>query len=100
MQLILIALGGALATLLANVSGAFVLGLLATLFLERMDVSTHVRLGITVGVLGAYTTFSTFSLETLDLFNDGEWHIALLYVVASVAGALAAVWAGQALARV
>ena len=121
MQLILIALGGALgavlryglseavqpsrgsfplATLIANVSGAFMLGLLATLLLERTDVSSHVRLGITVGVLGAYTTFSTFSIETLDLFHDGEWQTAALYVAASVAGALAAVWAGQSLARV
>ena len=120
MQLILIALGGALgavlrygvseavqpsrgsfplATLIANVSGAFLLGLLATFLLERTDLSSQLRLGITVGILGAYTTFSTFSLETLDLLNDGEWPTAALYVAASVAGALLAVWAGQSLAR-
>ena len=45
-------------------------------------------------MLGAYTTFSTFSVETLDLLNDGEWRTAALYVLASVAGALAAAWAG------
>ena len=47
------------------------------------------RLGLTIGVLGAYTTFSTFSVETLDLLSDGEWRTAALYVLASVAGALA-----------
>ena len=56
-------------------------------------------------MLGAYTfsrtfsTFSTFSVVTLDLLNDGEWRTAGLYVLASVAGALAAAWAGQSLAR-
>ena len=65
----------------------------------RLEVSTALRLGLTVGVLGAYTTFSTFSVETLDLLNDGEWRTAALYVLASVAGALAAAWAGQSLAR-
>ena len=119
MHLALIALGGAagallrygvsewvtaprggfpLATLLANISGAFLLGL-ASLLLVRLEVSTALRLGLTVGVLGAYTTFSTFSVETLDLLNDGEWRTAALYVLASVAGALAAAWAGQSLAR-
>lgn len=121
MQLVLIALGGALgallrygvseaiepprgsfplATLLANVSGAFLLGFLATLLLERTDVSMQVRLGVTVGVLGAYTTFSTFSFETINLMNDGDWPTATVYVLASVSGALLAAWAGQSLARV
>ncbi len=90
--------GFPLATLLANISGAFLLGV-ASLLLVRLEVSTALRLGLTVGVLGAYTTFSTFSVETLDLLNDGEWRTAALYVAASVAGALAAAWAGQSLAR-
>ncbi|MYA18907.1 MAG: fluoride efflux transporter CrcB [Chloroflexi bacterium] len=119
MNLLLIAVGGAagallrygvsewvtaprggfpLATLLANVTGAFLLGV-ASLLLVRLEVSAAVRLGLTVGVLGAYTTFSTFSVETLELISDGEWRTAALYVVASVAGALAAAWAGQSLAR-
>jgi len=119
MNLVLIAIGGAagallrygvsewvtaprggfpLATLLANVTGAFLLGV-ASLLLVRLEVSAAVRLGLTVGVLGAYTTFSTFSVETLDLVSDGQWRTAALYVVASVAGALAAAWAGQSLAR-
>lgn len=119
MHLVLIAVGGAagallrygvsewvtaprggfpLATLLANVTGAFLLGV-ASLLLVRLEVSAAVRLGLTVGVLGAYTTFSTFSVETLDLVSDGQWRTAALYVVASVAGALAAAWAGQSLAR-
>ena len=120
MQLALIAAGGAagallryglsealrpapgsfpLATLAANVSGAFLLGLLAALLAGRFEAVPQARLAITVGLLGAYTTFSTFSLETLDLLHGGEWRTAALYVAASVGGAIGAAWAGQTLAR-
>ena len=93
--------GGAfpVGTLAVNVSGAFIAGLLATLLLERSAVSAEVRTAILVGVLGGYTTFSTFSVETLTLTNDGQWGLAALNVAASVAAALFAVWAGQSVAR-
>ncbi|HJM89937.1 MAG TPA: fluoride efflux transporter CrcB [Dehalococcoidia bacterium] len=93
--------GGAfpVGTLAVNVSGAFIAGLLATLLLERSAVSAEVRTAILVGVLGGYTTFSTFSVETLTLTNDGQWGLATLNVAASVAAALFAVWAGQSVAR-
>lgn len=86
-------------TLVVNLTGAFALGFIATFLLERTTVSPELRLGLTVGVLGAYTTFSTFSIETLNLLNDGEWAFALLNVVLSVTGGVLLAWAGQSLAR-
>lgn len=86
-------------TLVVNLTGAFALGFLATFLLERTTVPPELRLGLTIGVLGAYTTFSTFSLETLTLLNDGEWAFALLNVAASVTGSVLLAWAGQSLAR-
>jgi CrcB protein len=87
-------------TLAVNVSGAFIAGILATLLLERSAFSTEVRTAILVGVLGGYTTFSAFSVETLTLTNEGQWGLATLNVAASVAAALFAVWAGQTVARI
>lgn len=86
-------------TLFVNVTGAFVAGLVATVLLERTSVSPEVRTGLLIGVLGGYTTFSSFSLQTLDLANAGDWLQVTLNVVASVTGALLAVWLGQSLAR-
>lgn len=86
-------------TLLVNVTGAFIAGLLATYLLERTSVSPEVRTGLLIGVLGGYTTFSTFSLQTLELANAGDSLQVALNVVASVTGALLAVWLGQSLAR-
>ncbi len=87
------------ATLAANVAGSFLLGFLAGVMLQRVSVSAEIRLGLTVGLLGAFTTFSTFSLETVDLMREGHWPFAILNVVLSVSGALLALWAGQELAR-
>lgn len=86
-------------TLVVNLTGAFALGFLATFLLERTTVSPELRLGLTIGVLGAYTTFSTFSMETLELLNDGEWAFAILNVLVSVTGSVLLAWAGQSLAR-
>ena len=87
-------------TLIVNLTGCFLLGLLATYFLERTSLSSEVRTMVTVGFLGAYTTFSTFEYETLELFNDGQWHYALLNIGVSVGAGLLAVWVGQTLARI
>ncbi|MXY78987.1 MAG: fluoride efflux transporter CrcB [Chloroflexi bacterium] len=121
MTLLLVALGGALGSVLrykidgwvqagaggafpwgilfVNVTGCFVAGLLMTFLLERTSVSDEVRTGLLVGVLGGYTTFSTFSLQSLDLADAGLWGYVAVNVLASVAGALLAVWLGQQLAR-
>ena len=88
-----------LATIAANVAGAFLLGLLGGVMLQRAAIPAELRLGVTVGLLGAFTTFSAFSLETVDLLRGGNWPFAVLNVVLSVSGALLALWAGQQLAR-
>ena len=86
-------------TLAVNVLGSFLLGFLVAWFRSRTALSPEWQALWTVGFLGAFTTFSTFSLETIELLNDGEWQTAVFYVVISVMGALLAVWAGQGLAR-
>ena len=87
------------ATLTVNVTGSFAIGFLATFLVERTGMPAELRTALLVGLLGSYTTFSTFSLETLRLAQDGEWTYVVLNVVLSVTGALVAVWAGQTLAR-
>ena len=88
-----------LATIAANVAGSFLLGLLGGVMLQRAAIPAELRLGVTVGLLGAFTTFSAFSLETVDLLRGGNWPYAVLNVVLSVSGALLALWAGQQIAR-
>lgn len=89
-----------LGTLVVNVSGCFVLGLLMTLFLERYLVDPQWRSFLTVGFLGAYTTFSTFEYETGSLVKDGELFYAVLNLALSVALGFAALKLGEILARV
>ncbi len=88
-----------LGILVVNLGGTLVLGLVATLFLERLGVSDNLRLAITVGLLGGFTTFSTVWLDTLHLLNGGRWAWALGNLLVSAVGGLAAAWLGQQLAR-
>ncbi len=87
------------ATFVINVSGSFVLGLIIVLMSERFVASVPLRTSLTVGFLGAYTTFSTFSLETVRLIEDGAVGVAVVYVVASVAFGVLAAYLGTILAR-
>ena len=82
------------ATFTVNVSGSFVLGLLLTLVIERWPPSRYVRPFFAIGFLGAYTTFSTFMVETDLLVKNGAGDIAALYVVGSLAAGLVAVYLG------
>lgn len=86
-------------TLLVNVTGSFALGLLFILLTERTGASATTRLAVTTGFLGAYTTFSTFSLETARLLEDGAFGQAGLNILASLALGLIGVWLGIALGR-
>ena len=88
-----------LGTLLINIVGCFVLGLLATLAADRGVLSASVRLFLFIGVLGGFTTFSSFGYETLTLWQDGLSWPAFFNVAASMILGLGAVWAGHALAR-
>ncbi len=88
------------ATLIINVTGSLFIGLLAQLFDARASVSPELRAALMVGALGGYTTFSSYSLETLNLLRDGKWLQAASYAVGSVALGLLAVWLGMRLARI
>ena len=87
-------------TLVVNVAGSFAIGLVATLTAPdgRLLVGPHARQFVMLGVLGGFTTFSSFSLQTLALLRDGEWGRALANAVLSVVLCLVAVWLGHAAA--
>jgi CrcB protein len=87
------------ANLIINVSGSFLIGLLAELFEARLLVSPTTRVALLSGVLGGYTTFSSFAFETFSLLRDGQLGLAALNVSASVALGLGAVWLGIRLAQ-
>ena len=86
-------------TLAVNILGSLLMGFLFVLFVERMMVSAEWRLGLLVGLLGAFTTFSTFSLEALALFDAGAPLKALLNIMASVVLCLVATWLGMIFGR-
>lgn len=87
-------------TILVNVTGSFLIGFLATLTGTegRWLVSPTSREFVLIGILGGYTTFSSFSLQTLTLARDGEWLHAGVNVVLSIVLCLVAVWLGHLLA--
>lgn len=89
-----------LGTLVVNISGSFALGFFAgfTGAEGPFLVSPRLRQFFMIGICGGYTTFSSFSLQTLDLARDGDWFKALLNVVLSFVCCLAAVWLGRILA--
>ena len=87
------------ATFFINVSGCFGIGLLAVLAEERFGIGPEARLFWMAGVLGGYTTFSTFGYETFTLARDGSYLLAALNVVGQVLFGLIAVWAGAMAAR-
>ena len=87
------------ATFTINTSGAFLLGLILTLLLERGHPTPYLRPFLCVGVLGAWTTMSTFAVETDLLTKDGHVGAAVGYVLATVAVGLAVAWLGSASAR-
>jgi CrcB protein len=86
-------------TLVINLTGSFVLGLYLTLVTERFAGRPLTRLFFATGLLGAYTTFSTFAYETVRLLQDGHLVTAATYVAASLVFGLVASMAGIAVAR-
>jgi CrcB protein len=84
-------------TMLVNVSGSLIIGLIATLVAPdgRLLVGPEARVFLMIGLLGGFTTFSSFSLETLNLARDGEWLWAGANAVLSLVLCLAAVWLGH-----
>ena len=86
-------------TLFVNVTGSLLMGVLSVLFLERYSIDPEWRAAILVGLLGSFTTFSTFSMETLLLLEQGDISRASLNIVLSVIICLIAVWAGVIIGR-
>ena len=87
-------------TLLVNVLGSLIIGFFATATAPdgRLFVGAEMRQFFMIGLLGGYTTFSSFSLQTLSLLNDGEWLYAGLNIGLSVIVCLLAVWIGHSIA--
>jgi CrcB protein len=86
-------------TLLVNVSGSFLLGFLFVVLTERTTGTPALRVALTTGLMGAYTTFSTFSLETMRLVEDGATGQAALNIAANLGLGLIGVWLGLAAGR-
>ena len=86
-------------TLAVNVLGSLALGWLATVFLDRPEINSALRLGIAVGFLGAFTTFSTFSLESVQLLLNGAVWRAMLNITANTVVCIGMCYLGMQLAR-
>jgi fluoride exporter len=88
-----------LGTFVINVTGSFLVGLLMMFFLNRPAINAHWRLFLVTGILGGYTTFSSFEWEVFAVLRAGAAAVALSYVVLSVAAGLVGVWIGALLSN-
>jgi len=86
-------------TLTVNVLGSFIMGISYVLLLERFNLAAEWRAFIIIGMLGAFTTFSTFSIETLTLIENSEFSRAALNIVLSVLLCIGSAWIGLLLGR-
>jgi CrcB protein len=82
------------ATFWTNISGSFALGVVLALVLERFPPTRFVRPFVATGFLGAYTTYSTFAVETVVLLKDGHPAVAVAYATASLVAGFVAAWVG------
>jgi fluoride exporter len=95
----LFGLGFPLGTLIVNVLGSFLMGALAGYFAFRPGIGQHVRLFLTTGILGGFTTFSAFSLDAALLIERNAYGAAAGYIAGSVAASIAALFFGLAVFR-
>jgi CrcB protein len=86
-------------TLIVNIAGSFILGAVIEVSALAWSPSPEIRAMIVVGLLGAFTTFSTFSLDVVTMMTRGEMAHALVYVGVSIIASIGALWAGMALLR-
>lgn len=87
-------------TLLVNVIGCLLIGLLMSIFEDRFVLYPSLRIFLTIGILGGFTTFSSFSFETMALLRDGELFYASANVLLSVVTCLGATWLGSSLGKI
>ena len=87
-------------TFTINITGCFLIGVVSAALVDRHHLPAWLRIGLVVGVIGGYTTFSTFAQETLDLGQIHHAALAAAYVAASIAAGLLAVWVGGRVGRV
>ncbi len=95
----LLGLGFPFATLAINVLGSFLMGFCAVVILDYLKLTGYWRELVMVGFLGSFTTFSTFSIEGLNLLHSGQWASAALYFVISVMGCVFACFVGWHFAK-
>ena len=86
-------------TLAVNVFGCLLMGVLFVLLVERLSDSTLLRAGLLIGVLGGFTTFSSFSIETFNLIEEGAWLKAMLNAVGSLVLCVGGTWLGVWIGR-
>lgn len=86
-------------TLTVNVVGSLLMGFCYVFMIERMDVSVELRAALMIGLLGAFTTFSTFSIETLNLLESGEQLKAAMNIILSVSLCILGCWLGMIVGR-
>jgi len=84
-------------TLAINLLGCLLLGVIGEFSLNHISVPPDWRIGLTIGLMGGFTTFSTFGWDTVRMLNDGEWLKAVVYVAASVLGGIVCMVAGMRL---
>ena len=86
-------------TFTINVTGCLIVGAVIAALVDRHNTPVWLRIGLTMGVVGGYTTFSTYAQETLDLMEDGNHGIAALYAFGSIGVGVLAVYAGMLIGR-
>ena len=82
------------ATLMINVAGSFLLGIIMALSIKNENFSEVTKLFLATGICGGFTTFSTFSFENLSLLQQGKYNLAFIYITVSALGGIAAAWLG------
>lgn len=86
-------------TLVVNILGSFLMGAAYVIIVEEINVNPEWRVGITIGLLGAFTTFSTFSIETLNLLESGDVFKASLNILLSISFCMLGCWLGMIIGR-
>jgi len=86
-------------TVTVNILGSFLMAVLVEIFALRVGLPQSARLFLTTGLLGGYTTFSSFSLDAMSMFDRQQWALGIAYVLVTLLGGLAAFLAGMVLVR-